>query len=328
MSQVVNPVATPRFSLPQHMPSPVRHPTTQSLPAAMPMAPPGSAPPRRQTEAVSARTDRHRYGRDHFQAHATHVNSSPGQGHEPWVQGAPMSQTPPTTSRASSTTNLVQPFTNVAQHPGSQRATPSVPTLQHAPQHTADATTQIPDHPRPLLQQHSPIAGGRAPTPHPQPPQPRNRQESPCPRAAHSPTTTARRPGGATPPTKKQPSPSSSPQAARTPFPRRRPWSRSPVPETTSTAGTGPRRQPIPARTASPPKTRTRCGRGRRPAARRRAAGVGIRPAAGGPASFARASRGRGWWALLGRLGWRAVEAAVVGVGWGWEGGEVLESCG
>lgn len=134
MSQVVNPVATPRFSLPQHMPSPVRHPTTQSLPAAMPMAPPGSAPPRRQTEAVSARTDRHRYGRDHFQAHATHVNSSPGQGNEPWVQGAQMSQTPPTTSRASSTTNLVQPSINAAQHPGSQRATPSVPSLQHASQ--------------------------------------------------------------------------------------------------------------------------------------------------------------------------------------------------
>ncbi|KAI6307465.1 hypothetical protein MCOR29_009684 [Pyricularia oryzae] len=134
MSQVVNPVATPRFSLPQHMPSPVRHPTTQSLPTAMPMAPPGSAPPRRQTEVVSARTDRHRYGRDHFQAHATLVNSSSGQGHEPWVQGAPMSQTPPTTSRASSTNNLVQPSINAAQHSGSQRATPSVPSHQHAPQ--------------------------------------------------------------------------------------------------------------------------------------------------------------------------------------------------
>ncbi|KAI6557716.1 hypothetical protein MCOR04_010068 [Pyricularia oryzae] len=160
MSQVVNPVATPRFSLPQHMPSPVRHPTTQSLPAAMPMAPPGSAPPRRQTEAVSARTDRHRYGRDHFQAHATHVNSSPGQGHEPWVQGAPMSQTPPTTSRASSTTNLVQPFTNVAQHPGTTQ-----PHRGRQGSHTSPAATAATQPPRITLPPRSTQPDDHGPPP-------------------------------------------------------------------------------------------------------------------------------------------------------------------
>ncbi|KAI6555302.1 hypothetical protein MCOR09_010047 [Pyricularia oryzae] len=170
MSQVVNPVATPRFSLPQHMPSPVRHPTTQSLPAAMPMAPPGSAPPRRQTEAVSARTDRHRYGRDHFQAHATHVNSSPGQGHEPWVQGAPMSQTPPTTSRASSTTNLVQPFTNVAQHPGNPGPPPPPPpaTQPHRGRqgsHTSPAATAATQPPRITLPPRSTQPDDHGPPP-------------------------------------------------------------------------------------------------------------------------------------------------------------------
>uniref|UniRef100_L7IUY6 Uncharacterized protein n=1 Tax=Pyricularia oryzae (strain P131) TaxID=1143193 RepID=L7IUY6_PYRO1 len=328
MSQVVNPVATPRFSLPQHMPSPVRHPTTQSLPAAMPMAPPGSAPPRRQTEALSTRTDRHRYGRDHFQAHATHVNSSPGQGNEPWVQGAPMSQTPPTTSRASSTTNLVQPSINAAQHPGSQRATPSVPTLQQAPQtHSRRNNTDPgpPPPPPPATQPHRGRQGSHtspAATAATQPPRitlpPRSTQpddHGPPPRRGHTTDQKAAE-------SKQQPA-----SRAHT-FPPQ-----APVVQVSGArdhqhgrywapAAANPRQNRLAPEDPDslwpgPPPGSSSSSGGSRDSSRGR-----------GSASFARASRGRGWWALLGRRGYRAVAAAAVGVGWGWEGGEVLESCG
>lgn len=204
-----NPAASPRFSLPQHMPGPVRHPTTQSLPAAIAhgrqqdlyspgstvqgpggttaLAPAASAPPRRQTEPLSTNTERHRYGRNYPQPHATQNNSSTVQGHETWVQGAPMSQTPPMNSRTSSTTNLVQQSTSAPQNPSSQRATPSVPSHQgalhtHSQRNNSDPGPPLPP-PPPATQPHRGRQGSQtsqAVNATPQPPRiiqpPRNTQ--------------------------------------------------------------------------------------------------------------------------------------------------------
>ncbi|TLD19300.1 hypothetical protein PspLS_09845 [Pyricularia sp. CBS 133598] len=208
LPQAANPAASPRFSLPQHMPSPGRHPTTQSLPAVMAngqpkgpfssgsaaqghggtvaMAPPGSAPPRRQTEPLSTNTEMHRYGRDYAQTPATHVNSSSSQGNDTWVQGASISQTPHMASRTSSTTNLVQQSTNVAQHPSNQRATPSAPSHQdaiHTHSQRSNSAPGPPLPPPPATQPHRGRQGSQtsqAATANTQPPRivqpPRNTQ--------------------------------------------------------------------------------------------------------------------------------------------------------
>ncbi|TLS25882.1 hypothetical protein PpBr36_07887 [Pyricularia pennisetigena] len=200
LSQAVNPIPSPAFSVPQQMSGLVRHPTSQSLPAtivhgqekgpysfvsAVPgprgtatMAPPGfAAPPRRQTEPVPAKTDKYRYGRDYVPTLVTHVSSSLSQGHETWAQGAQISQTPSAVPAASNTASLVQQSNNAAQHHSSQRATSNATSHQDAP-HThsqrgnSDAGPPLP--PPPARQSHRGRQGSQtaqaAPTTTAQPP--------------------------------------------------------------------------------------------------------------------------------------------------------------